>query len=282
MNEKPGFWKKFGKAMDGKGFYMVLILCLVVLGASGYYLYRTMSVVSAPADTQVNRHDIPTAEISTQPDLEVDAADGDAAEVAGPAEVEIPAAVTEETIQSVEEPAEQEVIAGNEVEATAPVEEAAAPAEEEAALPVEAEEPAAETPVLTLGWPADGEVISAFSDTELVYHEAMGDWRTHTGVDISAGLGTQVFAAGDGTVTDISEDPVTGTTITLSHQNGLESVYGNLDPDTLNVAVGDVVSTHDTLAYVGTSAAGEDIQTGHVHFAVHQDGVSVDPMEFLS
>lgn len=276
MNEKPGFWKKFGKAMDGKGFYMVLILCLVVLGASGYYLYRTMSAVGAPADTQASRHDIPTTEVSTQPDLEVDAAAGDAAEVAGPAEVEVPAAVTEEAIQPATEPAEQaqEVASGNEVEA-------AAPAEEEAALPVEAEEPAPETPVFTLGWPADGEVISAFSDTELVYHEAMGDWRTHTGIDISAGLGTQVFAAGDGTVTDISEDPVTGTTITLSHQNGLESVYGNLDPDTLNVAVGDVVSTHDTLAYVGTSAAGEDIQTGHVHFAVQQDGVSVDPMEFL-
>lgn len=277
MNEKPGFWKKFGKAMDGKGFYMVLVLCLVVLGASGYYLYRTMSAVNIPADTQVNSHDIPTAEISTQPDVEVDAAAENAAEVSGPAEVEVPAAVTEAAEQPVMEPVEQdqEALSTDEVETAAPV-------EEEAVLPVTPEETAVEEPALTLSWPADGEVIGAFSDTELVYHEAMGDWRTHTGIDISAGLGTQVFAAGDGTVTAIEDNPVTGTTITLSHANGLESVYGNLDPDTLNVAVGDVVSTHDTLAYVGTSAAGEDIQTGHVHFAVNQDGVSVDPMEFLN
>lgn len=277
MNEKPGFWKKFGKAMDGKGFYMVLVLCLVVLGASGYYLYHTISAVKIPADTQVNSHDIPTAEIAAQPDVEVDAAAENAAEVSGPAEVEVPAAVTEPVEQPVMEPVEQEqeVLSTDEVET-------AAPAEEEAVLPVTPEETAVEEPALTLGWPADGEVIGAFSDTELVYHEAMGDWRTHTGIDISAGLGTQVFAAGDGTVTAIEDNPVTGTTITLSHSNGLESVYGNLDPDTLNVAVGDVVSTHDTLAYVGTSAAGEDIQTGHVHFAVNQDGVSVDPMEFLN
>lgn len=279
MNEKPGFWKKFGQAMDGKGFYMVLILCLVVLGVSGYYLYRTMSAVTTATDAQVSSHDIPTTEISTQPDVEANAAEEEAAEVSGYAEVEVPAAVTEPEEQAVMEPAEaeQEVMAA-ETEAA----EAAAPAEEEVSLPVASEETVLEEPALTLSWPAEGEVIGIYSDTELIYHEAMGDWRTHTGIDISADLGTQIFAAGDGTVTAIEDDPVTGTTITLSHENGLESMYGNLDPDTICVSVGDVVSTHDTLAYVGSSAAGESIQTGYVHFAVSLDGVSVDPLDYLS
>ena len=43
MNEKHGFFQKLGKALNGKGFYMVLLLCLMLLGASGFYLYRTIT-----------------------------------------------------------------------------------------------------------------------------------------------------------------------------------------------------------------------------------------------
>ena len=48
MNEKHGFFQKLGKTLNGKGFYMVLLLCLMLLGASGFYLYRTVTAPSAP------------------------------------------------------------------------------------------------------------------------------------------------------------------------------------------------------------------------------------------
>ena len=48
MNEKHEFFQKLGKALNGKGFYMVLLLCLMLLGASGFYLYRTVTAPSAP------------------------------------------------------------------------------------------------------------------------------------------------------------------------------------------------------------------------------------------
>ena len=51
MNEKHGFFQKLGKALNGKGFYMVLLLCLMLLGASGFYLYRTVTAPSAPEQT---------------------------------------------------------------------------------------------------------------------------------------------------------------------------------------------------------------------------------------
>lgn len=38
MNEDKGFAKKLEKFFDGKGFYIVLTLCVALLGVSGYFL----------------------------------------------------------------------------------------------------------------------------------------------------------------------------------------------------------------------------------------------------
>ena len=53
---------------------------------------------------------------------------------------------------------------------------------------------AAEAPRLTVD-PLQGEVLTAFSMEELVYNPALGDWRTHDGVDIAAPAGTAVLGA---------------------------------------------------------------------------------------
>ena len=36
-----GFWKKLGDFALGKGFYIVLFLCVATIGISGYYLLQT-------------------------------------------------------------------------------------------------------------------------------------------------------------------------------------------------------------------------------------------------
>ena len=38
-----GFWKKLGDFALGKGFYIVLFLCVAAIGISGYYLIRTVT-----------------------------------------------------------------------------------------------------------------------------------------------------------------------------------------------------------------------------------------------
>ena len=125
--------------------------------------------------------------------------------------------------------------------------------------------------------------MAAFSNSELTYNEAMGDWRTHNGMDISAALGAEVLAAADGTVASVTTDPVTGTTLTLSHSSGMTTVYGNLDPDTVSAAVGDAVTAGQALACVGSSASGEGSgESAFLHFAVTVDGQSVDPQQYLS
>ena len=98
-----------------------------------------------------------------------------------------------------------------------------------------------------------------------------------------AALGAEVLAAADGTVASVTTDPVTGTTLTLSHSGGMTTVYGNLDPDTVSAAVGDAVTAGQALACVGPSASGEGSgESAFLHFAVTVDGQSVDPQQYLS
>lgn len=295
MHKKPGIFQKAEKALTGKGFYMVLLLCLVILGASGYLLYRTVSGIganasqsaSAPAEVTVTAP--AQSEEESQSDLtagreEASSADlEDTKETASEAEAQPALEPSAEEAVPVTTPAEEEA-----VPVTAPAEEEAVPAEAEAeseAEPVAApsEQVQAETAPASLSWPIQGEVVAAFSNSELTYNEAMGDWRTHNGMDISAALGAEVLAAADGTVASVTTDPVTGTTLTLSHSGGMTTVYGNLDPDTVSAAVGDAVTAGQALACVGSSASGEGSgESAFLHFAVTVDGQSVDPQQYLS
>ena len=137
---------------------------------------------------------------------------------------------------------------------------------------------AAEAPRLTVD-PLQGEVLTAFSMEELVYNPALGDWRTHDGVDIAAPVGTAVLAACAGTVLSVEEDPLLGTTVVLDHGDGYQTTYANLagKPD---AAAGDKVNAGEAIGAVGTTAAAEDAAP-HLHFAVSREGKAVNPQEFL-
>lgn len=40
--------ERFGDFMDGKGFYIVLFLCVAAIGISGYYLFSAMGSLTGP------------------------------------------------------------------------------------------------------------------------------------------------------------------------------------------------------------------------------------------
>lgn len=42
--KKRTIWNKIGDFLEGKGFYIVLFLCVAAIGGSGYYLYRMVSL----------------------------------------------------------------------------------------------------------------------------------------------------------------------------------------------------------------------------------------------
>ncbi|MCD8382976.1 MAG: M23 family metallopeptidase [Clostridiales bacterium] len=286
MKKKP-FVRRVGDFLLGKGFYMVLLLCILAIGGSGYYLWwlagqeletETPSIAaSAPAEVEVETvteteadDDRQTAEEPTDPTAETEESEAeDTAREAANAAAE--AAVTQEPVQESQEAGETAEPTGE----TAPAESesAEAPVAEEALQTVETEENGFTAPV-------SGEAVAAFSDSELTYNAALEDWRTHNGVDLAAEVGEEVYAALDGDVLSIESDPLLGTVITINHGDGLMTLYGNLS-DEVAVQQGDKVSAGQVIGTVGETAAGESNESGWLHFAVKKDGVLVDPMEYL-
>lgn len=108
----------------------------------------------------------------------------------------------------------------------------------------------------------------------------MADWRTHPGLDVDADVGTEMMAVTAGTVSNITQDPLMGTTVIIDHSSGLQSVYSNL-AESPTVAVGDQVNPGVVIGTVGNTAIAESANAPHLHFEMLQDGVVVDPVQFL-
>ena len=128
--------------------------------------------------------------------------------------------------------------------------------------------------------PLSGETVAAFSMDELAYSETLADWRTHDGIDIKADAGTQVLAACSGTVTQVIDDDLMGTSVTIAHDDGYETIYSNLQ-SVPTVSEGQQVSAGEVIGSVGCTSIAEFAVPAHLHFAVTQNGVPCDPQEFL-
>lgn len=139
-------------------------------------------------------------------------------------------------------------------------------------------EPAA--PTVTV-YPVTGEVLAVFSLDELAYNETTRDWRTHGGIDLACDTGAYVMVAQNGTVTAVRNDKSLGWTVVVNHGDGLETSYSNLAEEMV-VSVGDEVTAGEAIGTVGGTAITEVAQAPHVHFAVYQDSIAVNPEEFLA
>ena len=142
-------------------------------------------------------------------------------------------------------------------------------------------QPVEEDPVpAVFTWPVKGEILSGFSLEVLAYDETMGDWRTHSGVDIAASVGTNVLAISAGTVQGVYDDDLMGTCVVVDHGDGLTSTYCNLSAKP-TVSEGDTVSTGTVLGVVGETAIAESSRPSHLHLEMAQDGKAVDPVSYL-
>lgn len=124
--------------------------------------------------------------------------------------------------------------------------------------------------------PVDGDMLTAFAADHLAFNETTRDWRTHEGADYSAELGQEVLAAAEGTVHTIYEDESLGMTVVLRHDNGYTTHYSNLSEE-VSVNVGDSLPAGAVLGTVGQTACTETAAASHLHFAVYQENLPVDP-----
>ncbi len=125
------------------------------------------------------------------------------------------------------------------------------------------------------------EEVNAINSYGFYHNTTLDKYYLHTGIDFGGEAGSDVFAALDGTVESITTDPLLmGTTITLSHENGLKTVYTFVEAAE-GLKAGDKVEKGDVIATVA-EAMGQEYKDGaHLHFEVFLNGEAVDPEEYL-
>lgn len=129
------------------------------------------------------------------------------------------------------------------------------------------------TPVATVN------VITPYDFTENV--SLKNCWHFHAGLDLAADVGTAVVCCFDGTVESIVlDDQLDGNTVTVSHANGLKTVYSFLTPDE-NIKVGASVKRGELLGTVAEPTGSECSLAPHIHFEVVKNGVNDDPELYL-
>ncbi|MCX7923834.1 MAG: peptidoglycan DD-metalloendopeptidase family protein [Clostridia bacterium] len=104
-----------------------------------------------------------------------------------------------------------------------------------------------------------------------------GTRKLHKGIDIEANTGTPIKAALAGEVIQSGEDPTFGKYIKIKHVDGLETIYAHCSE--LVAKKGQSVKKSEIIAKVGST--GNSIGA-HLHFEVHKDGKTVDPLQFIS
>ncbi len=250
--KKTTLLEKIGRFLGGKGFYIVLFLCVAAIGISGYVVFSGgpedpvdpslyNPSTSAPSTTAPNTtaRTLPSAGVSTTappvtlPPVTADvvATTTDSKEVAGTASDTPPQASTN-------------------------------------------------TPKLFYVRPVSGELLRSYSGDVPVFNPTMQDWRVHTGTDLLAPVGSEVMAVATGEVIGIDNDYFKGTTVTVLNADGVEVRYCGLDGN-ISVAVGRVVAAGDIIGRVGESALFESGDEPHLHLEMLKDGEYIDPMSLL-
>jgi murein DD-endopeptidase MepM/ murein hydrolase activator NlpD len=103
-----------------------------------------------------------------------------------------------------------------------------------------------------------------------------GNLRNHQGLDLAAPTGTEVYAARDGVVAELGDDPVYGKYLIIRHGDNWASLYGHLSE--ITVGLQRSVRSGSLIGKVGSTGQ----STGpHLHFELRQYGRAQDPGKLL-
>lgn len=129
--------------------------------------------------------------------------------------------------------------------------------------------------------PVDGSIARGYSE-DPVYWESTGSYRANLGYDIKASIGKPVLAAMDGKVEEVNSATQDGVQVIVNHQNGLKTVYSNLDPK-VKVTKGQTITKGTAIGTVGKSTlrAAYEKYGDHLHFAVLKGKDFVDPGKYI-
>ena len=146
----------------------------------------------------------------------------------------------------------------------------------------ENEPPTPEKPLAFVS-PVVGTVTKHHDLDTPVFSLTLGAWKVHSGIDIETEEGAAVYAAEEGTVSRIYNDPMLGYTVEITHRDNIVTRYSCLsDKDIGMIAVGDAVASGDRIGTVGDTSVSEMADEAHLHFAMLVGGVAVDPLDYIT
>jgi len=123
-------------------------------------------------------------------------------------------------------------------------------------------------------WPVNGRLLSSFGSR---LDPFKGEGAFHSGVDISAVMGTEVHCAADGIVYSAENFAGYGKLVIVDHGNGMRTYYAHLSR--YNVVPGQEIRKGEVLAYSGATG---NVTAPHLHFEVRLGGTAVNPYPYLS
>ena len=101
----------------------------------------------------------------------------------------------------------------------------------------------------------------------------------HMGYDMAQGCGSTVYAAGPGTVLTAGDYQGYGNAVRIDHGDGLVTLYGHMQWDSLRVAVGQTVSAGMPVGAEGNTGKSFGC---HLHYEVRKSGTPIAPEPFMA
>ena len=124
-------------------------------------------------------------------------------------------------------------------------------------------------------WPVPGRT-SLTSLYGMRVHPITGAYKLHTGIDISAPLGTNFVAAANGVVSKATYNTAYGNMVIIDHGGGVQTLYAH--GNSILVQVGDEVKAGTPVLEVGSTG----YSTGpHAHFEIRINGQTINPLDYF-
>lgn len=123
-------------------------------------------------------------------------------------------------------------------------------------------------------WPTQGGTLTSYYGMRM--HPIFAYPRMHHGIDI--GGGGPILATAAGQIQSVGYQGGYGYTIVINHGGGLTSLYGHLQLNSAQVAVGDAVRAGQVIGTMGTTGHSTGV---HLHFELRQNGQSLNPLDYL-
>ena len=189
-----------GDFLEGKGFYIVLFLCVAAIGISGYYLFSSLTPDEPDAPVAG------TAQITVTP---------------SPRPTPVDAGLMNRPAAT---PAPEHTVPAS----------PAVPAATPSAMPSATPQPTPQAAPTVFTWPVQGDILTDYSLEVLSYNPTMDDWRTHdaagtvTAVLQDAMMGTTVVVEHGGGLTSTYSNLASVPTVAVGDTVGAGSVLGSV------------------------------------------------------